>query len=254
MQPVSVIIITKNEAANVAACIQSARLLTSDVILIDTGSTDDTVAIARCEGARILEISWLGFGDARNRGASIALYDWILAIDADERVTPELVSSIQCCTLDTTVIYGFRRQNYFIGHYVRFGEWGRDRVYRLYNRTRVQWDLEPVHEILVGSGTMRVLIPGFVRHFPVQNAIQNTEKTNRYAALNAEKYFKNGKKASFTKRFLSPLFNFLKMYILFLGFLDGRAGFEIAWATTRYVWLKYHLLHQMYRTSGTTHA
>jgi glycosyltransferase involved in cell wall biosynthesis len=248
MQPVSVIIITKNEAANVAAGIQSARLLTDDVIVIDSGSTDDTVSIARKEGARILEIIWKGFGDARNKGAAIARYNWILAVDADERVTPELVSTINSRDLDPSVIYGFRRQNYFLGHHVRFGEWGRDRVYRLYNRDRVCWDLAPVHELLVGENTSRLLIPGFLRHYPVQNAIQNTEKTNRYAALNAEKYHQNGKKATFVKRFLSPAFNFFKMYILFLGFLDGRAGLEIALATTRYVWLKYHLLHQLNRS------
>ena len=250
MDQVTVIIITKNEAANVGACVQSARMLTDDVIVIDSGSSDDTVAIAENAGARILLIDWKGFGEARNRGAAYAKYDWILALDADERMTQDLV--VQVKKLDAgndSLIYGFKRQNYFMGRKIRFGEWGRDKVFRLYNRSRVAWDLSPVHELLTGYGTEKKIIPGYVEHYPVRTESQNTEKTNRYARLNAEKYFQNGKKASIVKRFVSPLFNFLKMYVFMLGFLDGKAGFEIARATTRYVWLKYHLLHEMQKQS-----
>ena len=246
MDKVSVIIITRNEAANIGACVDSARMLTDDIVVIDSGSTDDTVAIAHKAGARILNIVWNGFGDARNQGAAQTRYDWVLALDADERITMDLVGSIKALDAHANgAIYGFKRQNYFMGRKILFGEWGRDKVFRLYHKARVSWDLSPVHEVLTGEGTAQKIISGFVKHFPVRNASQNTEKTNRYASLNAEKYFQNGKDASFVKRFFSPVFNFLKMYVLLLGFLDGKAGFEIAWATTRYVWLKYHLLHQM---------
>lgn len=248
MDRVSVIIISRNESANIGACVHSARLITEDIVVGDSGSTDDTVAIARKAGAKVIQIEWKGFGDARNQCAAEAQYDWILALDADERMTPELVESVK--KLDdrnALIIFGYKRQNYYKGRKIRFGEWGRDKVFRLYHRGHVHWDLSPVHELLTGQGTNRQMIPGFVKHFPIRNAGQNTEKTNRYAILNAEKYFQSGKRASFVKRFLSPLFNFLKMYVLLLGFLDGRAGLEIAWATTRYVWLKYHLLHEMIR-------
>ncbi len=248
---VSVIIITKNEAENITGCIEGARMASDDIIVIDSGSTDATVALAEKAGARVITVLWEGFGAARNAGAKVALNDWILAIDADERVTRELANAVGAInTGDEAVIYGFKRQNYFLGKKIRFGEWGRDKVYRLYNRKRVAWDLSPIHEHPVGENTTHKMIGGAADHYPVTREEQNTEKTIRYATLNAEKFYMRGKKATFVKRFLSPAFNFFKCYVLLLGFLDGKEGFAIARVTSYYVWLKYDLLHKLYLREG----
>jgi glycosyltransferase involved in cell wall biosynthesis len=251
MNAISVIVITKNEAANIAACIASARLVSDDIIVIDSGSTDETIELATQAKAKIIKIEWKGFGDARNTGASHAAHDWILAIDADERVIPALVAAIKNIADDNpSVIYGFKRQNYFLGKKIRFGEWGKDKVYRFYNRNQVSWDRSPIHENLVGDHTVKKIINGSVEHYPVIRPEQNTEKTIRYATLNAQKFFQQGKKASFEKRFLSPVFNFVKCYFLLLGILDGKQGYVISKTTSYYVWLKYDLLHKLYAQRG----
>ena len=251
MEPVSVVIITKNEGRNIAACVGAARLLTNDVVVVDSGSTDNTVSLARNAGAVVIETEWLGYGAARNTAAAHAVNDWILAVDADERVTKglaEVIRGLQAGSGKTA--FGFKRQNFYLGKKIRFGEWGRDKVYRLYNRNYVQWDLSPVHEVLVGQEA-KELVPGAsLHHFSITDPIQNKIKTEKYARLNAEKLAQSGRQAGWAKRYLSPAFNFFRMYILLLGFLDGRAGFEIAVATTRYVWLKYHLLHQLNKAQG----
>ena len=244
MQSVSVIIITKNEAANIQACINSARLVSNDIIVIDSGSTDDTVRIAQDGGANIVLIKWTGFGNARNIGAQNAKNDWILAVDADERVTPQLEAALKHLGQpDINTIYGFSRQSYFLGKKIRFGEWGRNKVYRLYNRKTVEWDLTPVHENLIGEINQKQILGGYLEHYTVITKQQDREKNYRYAKLYAQKFNQEGKKATWVKRFLSPVFNFVQTYFLRLGFLDGKEGFFIAQSTTRYVWLKYKYLH-----------
>ncbi len=246
MNAISVIIITKNEADNISNCIKSARLISNDIIIVDSGSTDATIGNARQAGAKVISIEWTGFGAARNTGAASAHNDWVLAIDADERVTENMSTTLKKINFnDDFAIYGFKRQNYFLGKKVRFGQWGRDTVYRLYNRRHVSWDLSPVHEHLIGEHTNKQMLKGSIDHYPVIREEQNREKTIRYATLNAEKYFKQGKRSTLEKRYLSPVFDFVKSYIFLLGFLDGKQGFVIARSTSRYVQLKYRFLHQL---------
>jgi glycosyltransferase involved in cell wall biosynthesis len=250
MDPVSVVIITKNESINIRNCIESARIISDDIIVIDSDSNDETVSIARQSGANVFSVPWEGYGSARNTGAAHAKNDWVLAIDADERVTTSLLNAIKGITnSDPSIIYGFKRQNYFLGRKIRFGEWGRDKVFRLYNRNYVSWDLSPVHEILIGNNTAEKKIAGYVNHFPVISQQQNADKTYKYARLNAQKYYQQGKKATFVRRYFSPAFSFVKTYILFLGFLDGKQGFVIAVSIAKYVWLKYKILYQLTKYS-----
>ena len=249
MDTISIIIITKNEADNITDCINSCRKVAADVIVVDSGSTDGTVRLAELAGARVINISWAGFGAARNAGAKNARNNWILAIDADERITSSMAGSLATfANNDDRHIYGFKRQSFFLGQKIRFGTWGRDSVYRLYNRNRVSWDLSAVHEQLAGSGTVCQILPGIIEHYTVASKDENDEKTTRYAALSAEKYLEQGRRATFVKRFISPVFEFIKSYFLLLGFLDGRPGYIIAMSSARYVFLKYSML---YHLSGT---
>jgi len=243
---ISVIIITKNEQHNIADCISTAKLLSADIVVADSGSTDDTIAIARAASAQVIQVSWINFGDARNHAAAAANNDWIFALDADERITPSLADSIRELSLNNPQkVYGCKRQSYFLGSKISFGEWGKDKVYRLYNRNHVSWNAVPVHEELKGDDMQKELVNGHIDHYTVASDEEYQEKTMKYARLSAEKYFKHHKQATIEKRFLSPAFTFLKSYILLLGFLDGEAGLRIARASAYATWLKYHYLHEL---------
>ena len=243
---ISVVIITKNEADNITDCISNVRLVSDDIIVVDSGSTDTTVKLAEQAGARVIPIKWNGFGDARNIGAANARYDWILSVDADERVASDLALSIKNSDKDDChVVYGFKRRSFFLGKKIRFGEWGKDSVYRLYNRNHVSWDRSAVHEELTGENITKKMLNGIVEHYTVTSEAENKEKTARYAILSAEKYFAQGKRATIPKRYVSPAFNFFKSYFLLLGFLDGKPGFIIAQSAYRYALLKYDLLHKL---------
>jgi len=246
MQQITVVIIAKNESKNIRDCVLSCKQVTDKIIVVDSGSTDDTIAVAERAGARVVIKEWQGYGRTRNAGADEALNDWILNLDADERITEMLASSIKkLAAPDGKTIYGFKRTVFYKGQRIRFGEWGRDKVYRIYNRKYAAWNDAAVHEDIEGEGCRRELLEGTALHFTVANDVQDSEKVQKYARLSAKKYYKEGKKATLTKRFLAPVFSFLKTYILYFGFLDGKAGLEIALSITKYVWLKYRILHEM---------
>lgn len=244
MAALSVVIITRNEEHNIHDCIHSAQLLSNDIIVVDSGSTDDTINIARNAGARVIEQEWKGYGCARNLGASKAVNDWIISLDADERITPLLAGKIKSQTLQRNLIYRFKRENFIGLKKICFGTAGNDKVTRVYNRLDTSWDLTVVHEKLVGDCSV-ARIEGTLQHFSMKDLYDYREKSILYARLSAQKYYAQGKQAGFIKRFISPIFNSVKSYIFQLGFLDGSTGFHMARAIAHYTWLKYEFLHQL---------
>ncbi len=244
MAAISVVIITRNEAQNITACIRSAQLLSSDIVVVDSGSTDQTVSLAKKAGARVVEMDWKGYGFSRNTGALHAANDWIFSLDADERITPELARKIQQTALCNNRLYQFRRHN-FMGHkQIRFGTAGFDKVIRIYNRNFASWDLSIVHEKLQGDCFVKK-IAGSMDHFSMEDLQDYREKSVLYAKLSAQKYYSQGIKAGFVKRFLSPAFNSVKSYVFQLGFLDGYKGLQLAKAIAHYTSLKYEFLYQL---------
>jgi glycosyltransferase involved in cell wall biosynthesis len=255
MSPLSVVIITRNEEKNIAACIRSAKLVSDDIIVVDSGSEDNTVLLARQEGANVFQISWQGYGYSRNFGADKARHDWIFALDADERVSVALSSSL----LDTNLnqpnhIFRFRRINYMGNRKIKFGTPGFETVKRIYHRGFAKWDLSLVHERLTAHKPVRKLIKGHITHFGIRDAEDHRNKAVLYAQLSAEKYFLEGKKANLAQRILSPLFNSLKSYLFQFGFLDGRQGFIMAATIARYSWLKYTYLQQLHAEARLNQA
>jgi glycosyltransferase involved in cell wall biosynthesis len=243
---ISVVIITKNESANIMNCIQTARQVSDDIIVVDAGSTDNTVAMALHEGAKTLKVKWSGFGNSRNTGAEAAIYDWILSLDADERISAELAKSINNLNLqDPAIVYGFKRQSYLVDKKIRFGDWGRDKVFRIYHRRATSWNLFPVHEALMMNRSKKRIIKGSLEHFISKSIDRNKDKLIRYAKLCAKKYCLLGRKASFINMIFSPLFSFLNGYFFRFGFLDGKEGFDIAKSVAYYTWLKYYYLHKL---------
>lgn len=251
MISLSVVIITRNEADNLAACIRTAALVSDDIVVVDSGSLDDTPELALKAGARVVRTAWESYAASRNRGARAARHDWVLSLDADERVTRELASSIRAIRRpDPGAVYGFRRVNFFAGKRIRFGDWGRDKVFRLYNRRQTGWNLVPVHETLVASRDSRRLLEGPLHHFTVRHPDDYRRKARLYALLSARGRIQLDKKPGFlVERTLAPLFNFTVCYFLRLGLLDGKEGWIIARDTAYYTWLKNHL-HRALRRRG----
>lgn len=251
MLTLSVVIITKNEAADITECITAAKAVSNDIIVIDSGSIDNTVNIAKNAGAKVICTKWENFSTSRNIGASYAINDWILSIDADERITTALATSIKKINDPTSsIIYGFKRENYFVSKKIRFGDWGHDVVYRLYNKTNTQWQVVPVHETLITGRSTKKMLPGKVLHYPVKDMGEYIEKTTRYAVLSARKYIALKRKPRIVKKTGSPIFNFLACYFFRLGFLDGKEGFIIALYTGYYSWLKYYYHGILYENTN----
>jgi len=247
MSAVSVVIITRNEEKNIVGCIRSARQITSDIIVVDCGSEDHTVSLAEEEGASVYGISWKGFGYSRNFGAAHAGNDWIFALDADERISPQLASAVNTLSLsDASQVYRFRRRNHLAGEEIRFGTLGYEKVTRIYNRRFFQWDLSLVHEKLTGKSPMiRKRIDGEINHFGLKSLEDYLQKSKRYAQLSARKYRDEKRRIHPVKRYTSPLFNSLKSYIFQLGFLEGLRGYRMAGVIAQYSWLKYEYYEQL---------
>jgi glycosyltransferase involved in cell wall biosynthesis len=229
---ISVVIITKNEAHVIANTLQSLQAVTNDIVIVDSGSTDDTVAICKKYKVTVIETGWAGYGINKNMGIEAANNDWILSLDADEANDAE--------------VFDIRFKNFFCNKWIRFGEWGFDWHIRLFNRKKVHWNNVAVHENLVFPADVKITkLKGNILHYTVQNRQEYNAKTDHYARMNAKKYFDAGKKANFFKQYFSPVFAFIQHYIFRLGFLDGVEGFIIAKTTARYTFLKYRYLKEM---------
>jgi glycosyltransferase involved in cell wall biosynthesis len=244
MVPVSVVIITKNEAEVIASCINAAKLITDDIIVVDNDSTDQTPEIAYTCGCRVYRKNWDGYGANKNKGIALAKYNWILSIDADEIADAELIRSLHELKFDNPeIVYDISFKSYYGQKPIHFGTWGKDHHIRLFNRKLVKWSEPPVHETLILSPLIMIKkLKGHVHHYSVKDSNEYLNKTIQYAKLSAVKYLISGKKATATKLYISPLFHFLKNYIVFLGFLDGREGWTIAKMISKHTWLKYRYL------------
>jgi glycosyltransferase involved in cell wall biosynthesis len=248
---ISVVIITKNEAHIIANTLQSLQGLTDDIVIVDSGSTDETVKICKQFNAVVIETGWAGYGINKNKGINAAKNDWILSLDADEAIDEELKHTLMQLSLpDDTEVFNIRFKNFYCNKWIRFGEWGFDKHIRLFSRKKVKWNNATVHENLnFAEGVKITLLKGNILHYTVNNLQEYKEKTDNYARMNAKKYFDAGKKPNLFKRYLSPAFAFLQHYIFRLGFLDGKEGFIIAKTTSRYTFLKYQYLKQLNHSS-----
>jgi glycosyltransferase involved in cell wall biosynthesis len=246
MNKLSVVIITYNEEKNIVDCIRSAKTISDDIIVVDCGSNDGTLALARQEDARTILTEWNGYGSSRNLGALHARHDWIFSLDADERISKDLAVSTKSLTLNNkNHIYKFRRENYLSQKRIRFGTLGFETITRIYHRDNAKWDLTPVHEKLNYQQASIIKIQGQLLHFGLKNSRDYKTKADWYAQMSARKYLGQGRKIMPLKKIFSPLFNSIKSYIFQLGFLDGWEGLIVAKTIAYYSWLKYFYLEQL---------
>jgi len=220
----SAVLITRNAAAQLDACLESLAFA-DEIVVIDGGSEDATRDIAVRRGARVIESEWLGFGPQKQFAVAQAAHDWVLCIDSDERVTPELAASIRrALESPASTLYRVARRNRFMGRWLAHGEGYPDWSPRLFDRRTAGWSDDPVHEKVLSVATPGTLA-GDLLHESAESLESYLAKQNRYTTLAAERLHAAGERAGAAQLLLSPLTRFVKMYVLRLGFLDGVAGF-----------------------------
>lgn len=239
----SVAIIARNEAHRIARCLQSVAFA-DQIVVLDSGSTDDTVAIARGLGADVeVTPDWPGFGPQKNRALARCRYRWVLSIDADEQISDALAAEIlrvlRAAPAEATVAgYWLRRSSRYCGQVIRHGLWGNDRVLRLFERQRGRFTDARVHESLVCDGETRVL-EGILVHDSVDSPEDARSKARRYAFLGAEALRARGRGGSLQGG-VHAGWSFLRGYLLRAGFLDGRFGLTLARLNAAGTFWKYH--------------
>jgi glycosyltransferase involved in cell wall biosynthesis len=236
--PLSAVLITRNAASQLPACL-AALSFCDEIVVVDSGSTDDTAAIARGHGARVIEQDWLGFGPQKQFAVGQAGNDWVLCVDADERVSDALRASIVAeLAAPKFRAYRFPRCNRFMGRYLRHGEGYPDWSLRLFDRRHARWSDDAVHEkVLTGApvGDLR----GDLLHDSAETLQHYLAKQDRYTSLAAEEALAAGRRATPLHLLLSPLVRFVKFYFVRLGFLDGLPGLLHILVGCRNSYMKY---------------
>lgn len=241
---ISVAIIVKDGEKYVEECLQSLASF-DEILLLDTGSTDRTMEIARrFQNVRIEQREFAGFGPTKNLAAQLAKHDWVLSVDSDEVVTPELSAEIQSLSLDDNQVYRFSRHSYYRGRLIKGCGWYPDKILRLYNKQRTGLNDNQVHEsVMVKEGMGIVDLGGALKHYPYDSAGSLVTKLQFYSTLFAEQ--NRGKlKSSPMKAVSRGLAAFFKGYVMRKGFLDGYAGFHIAFCQGLATYLKYIKLYE----------
>lgn len=250
MASLSVIIITKNESANIRACLQSVAFA-DQVVVLDSGSTDGTVPMAQEMGAAVsCTADWPGFGVQKNRALALATSDWVLSLDADERVTPRLREEIQAVLKAPAFdVYSIPRSSSYCGQYMRHSGWYPDRVTRLFRRGKANFSDDLVHERLVTSQPVGELRSDLL-HESFRNLEAVIDKLDRYSSAGAVALAKKGKQSSLGKALGHGAWAFIRTYFLRLGFLDGRMGLVLAISNAEGTYYRYLKLWLMRRSEG----
>lgn len=229
--PLTGVLITHNAASQLQAALESLHFC-KELLVVDSGSTDATCELAAQAGARVIHNAWPGFGLQKQFAVAQARFDWVLCLDADERVSPALQDSIRLAMNTQTsqprlAGFEFARCNFFMGRFLRHGEGYPDYSKRLFNRTRANWSSDAVHEKVEPCAKDFVFkrIDGDLLHLSAETLFQYLEKQNRYTQIQAAELAKQGRGFSGGKMVLSPLVRFIKFYLFKKGFLDGLPGF-----------------------------
>jgi glycosyltransferase involved in cell wall biosynthesis len=234
----SAIVITLNEAHNIGGCLD-ALAFCDERIVVDGGSTDATIQIAENTGARVVSHHFEGFGAQKGFALSLATGDWVLSIDADEWVSPELAQEIlRAVKGGTAVCYEIPRRSTFCGRSMNWSGWSPDYVLRLFRRDKASFSADLVHERVVCNGTMARLNAPLL-HDPVRRLEDALSRMDRYSTAGAEQLISAGKRVSFASGIFHGLWTFVRLYLLRGGFLDGREGFLLAIANAEGTYYRY---------------
>lgn len=246
--PLSVTIITFNEERNLQRCIESVKHWVQEIIVVDSGSTDNTCAIAKEMGAKVIQNTFQGYGQQKNFAHQQATHDWVLNLDADESVSPELALEIQTeLSKNSNQFAGYLipRLSYYLGRWIRHGGWYPNRLIRLYNRKKSTWSEPDVHEACIVQGPVMPLKRDLL-HWPFTNIREQIETNLKFSKLGAQTLVKKGVRPSLFLLLAKPVGKFLETYVFKMGFLDGLAGFIISVNAAHSMFLKYSTLFEIH--------
>lgn len=243
---VSVTIITRDEEQHIGAAIASAAWA-DEVIVVDCGSRDATVALARAAGARVEVRAWTGWVDQKNFAASLAAHDWIFSLDADERITPALAAEIRHTLANQPAHHGYRmpRVTFHLGRWIRTTDFYPDYQTRLYDRRSARWQGRHVHESVDVDGPAGRL-QHEIEHYSFADLSDQIERVNRYSTLAAQQMHEAGRRATLVDLLVQPPAAFLRNYVLRRGFSDGGVGLVISTVNAYYVFLKFAKLWELH--------
>lgn len=235
----SVVIITKNEAANIAGALESVAWA-SDVVVVDSGSTDETVEIARRFTDRVSTRAWEGYGAQKNYATGLAVNDWVLSLDADERVSPELVEEIEDMMARRPTMRGYRipRTTHYLGRWIRSTDWYPDYQLRLYDRRVARWNARYVHESVTVDGKVGTL-RSEILHYAYDGLSDHLATINEYTTLAARQMASERRSAGWFDVVAHPPLAFIRNYLLRGGIRDGMPGLIVSLMNSYYVFLKF---------------
>jgi len=252
----SVIVVAMNEAHDIPDCIKSVRGLATEIIVFDSGSADGTPALCRKLGATVYETDWPGDGPQKNRALDVATGDWVLCLDADERVSDRLRRELEHLLEHGTTHAAFStpRRSSFCGRFMNHSGWWPDRIERLFRRGSARFTNVRTHTRLVIDGTVGQM-DGPIIHIAINELHEALEKVNAYSTSGALTMAERGKRSSLGKAIGKGLWAFIRTYLIQRGFLDGMEGFMLAVANaegTYYRYLKLMLLQERERAANRT--
>ncbi len=252
MPTLSVILITRNEEANLADCLASLEGIAQQIVVVDTNSSDRTLEIAKSYGAAIAQPpDWPGFGPQKNRALDLATGEWVLSLDADERLTPALKSEIVTAIHHSAHVdcFAIPRLSWYCGRFIRHSGWNPDYVDRLFKRGSARFSDDLVHERLITSGQVAKLENPML-HYSFMNYSQVLQKIDRYSTASAEQAFAKGKTSTPLKAVLHGVWSFFRTYFLQAGFLDGPQGFTLAMSNAQGTYYRYVKLWHLIREAS----
>ncbi|NNE28318.1 MAG: glycosyltransferase family 2 protein [Saprospiraceae bacterium] len=247
MEKISAVIIAKNEENNIARCLQSLIGIVDEMLVVDSESTDKTAKLASDLGAKVIQHPFEGYYQQKNVALDAACYDFVLSLDADEALSPELQDEILKVKNDPRYdAYVVKRKNNYCGQWIRHGGWYPDKKLRLWDKAKGRWGGGNPHEKVIMEQPFSVKeLKGDLLHYAYRSEDELLKKMELYADMGATSAFEAGKKISFPMVLLKTGFKFFRDYILKLGFLDGNVGYTIAKHSAYEKFLKYSNLNKM---------
>lgn len=242
----SAVIITLNEERNLKRCLSSLSGLVDEIVVVDSGSTDLTIKIAKEMDCKVLEVEWKGYSQTKNMGNEMATYEYVFSIDADECVSDELkISILKEKGKGFSGTYSFNRLTNYCGSWIKNSGWYPDVKLRIFPKSVTKWEGE-IHEKLVFDKELKPHhLDGDLLHYSYYNYSEHRQRADKYSLLTAKKMHDNGKSAGPLKPFLSAFARFMGMYFLKAGFMDGKAGLMIAWISAQSNHFKYEELRRL---------
>jgi glycosyltransferase involved in cell wall biosynthesis len=240
----SIIIVTKDEANNIVDCLESVAWA-NEIIVLDSGSSDDTISLATAAGARVIKTDWPGYGPQQNRGIDAATCEWIYSLDADERITPELAVEIREAIRENKFnVFDVPRHSLFVTRFMRHSGWWPDRTRRLFKKGSARFTSHEIHANLATEEKIGHLTEGMI-HYSYHNYHSVLEKMNRYSSGSARDLYARGKRATLASAIGHGLWAFIRTYFVKAGFLDGQLGLILAISNAEGTYYKYLKLMEL---------